>query len=218
MNPLYILVFVVSRLMYKFLFRWRVHNPENVPATGAAILASNHASYLDPPLVGAGLTRAINYLGRESLFRFPVIGWGMRMVHAVPVDRDGGSASGLKVILERLLAGGAILLFPEGTRTSDGRLQSARSGIGLTVIKSNAPVIPVRLFGTFEAYGRQQILPRIFRRVQVKYGPPIDFTDLRQEAARCSKPRLKQIYQEVADRIMLEIGRLEPHTDKARFP
>ena len=72
----------------------------------------------------------------------------------MPVDRDGGGAKGLKAILDRLLAGGGIILFPEGTRTKDGQLQPARSGIGLTVIKSTAPVVPVRVFGTFEAYGQ----------------------------------------------------------------
>ena len=99
-------------------FRWRVFNAERVPATGGVILASNHASFLDPPLVGSGLHRAINYLARERLFRFPGIGALLRSWNAVPVDRDGGGAAGLKAILDRLLAGGGIILFPEGTRTT----------------------------------------------------------------------------------------------------
>ena len=123
------------------------------------ILASNHASYLDPPLVGSGVRRSINYLARENLFRFPVMGWVLRQWQVVPVDRDGGGAAGLRAILDRLLAGGAIILFPEGTRTRDGKLQPARSGIGLTVIKSTALVVPVRVFGTYEAYGRHLWLP-----------------------------------------------------------
>jgi 1-acyl-sn-glycerol-3-phosphate acyltransferase len=180
------------------------------------ILASNHASFIDPPLVGAGLNRDINYLARESLFRFPGIGALLRSWQAVPVDRDGGGARGLKAILDRLHAGGAIILFPEGTRTKDGRLQPARSGIGLTVIKSAAPVIPVRVFGTYEAYGRHLTIPRPHR-VIVKYGKPMDFTELRAEAKTCSKERLKQIYQEVADDIMLEISRLEPIAEMTRF-
>jgi hypothetical protein len=82
------------------------------------------------------------------------VGAVLRSWNSVPVDRDGGGAAGLKIILGRLLAGGAIILFPEGTRTRMAGLQPARSGIGLTVIKSDAPVVPVRTFGTFEAYGR----------------------------------------------------------------
>jgi 1-acyl-sn-glycerol-3-phosphate acyltransferase len=216
MNPSYFIGWIFFRALYKFYFRWRVYNPERVPLSGPVILASNHASLLDPPLVGAGLRRGINYLARESLFRFPGIGALLRSWNSVPVDRDGGGAAGLKAILNRLFNGGAIILFPEGTRTRDGRLQPARSGIGLTVIKSNAPVVPVRVFGTYEAYGRHMRLP-LPRRVAVKYGEPMRFESLRAEAKTCSKTRLKQIYQEVADGIMAAIAKLEPHEDKMTF-
>src|SRR6185436_8426471 len=91
------------RLMYRFYFCWSVYHPERVPLQGPVILASNHASFLDPPLIGCGVHREVCYLGRESLFRFPVVGAALRGVNAVPVDRDGGGASGLKAILERLL-------------------------------------------------------------------------------------------------------------------
>ena len=183
MNPSYRLGWLLFRAVYATYFRWRVFNPENVPLQGGVILASNHASFLDPPLVGAGLRRDINYLARESLFRFPGIGALLRSWNSVPVDRDGGGARGLKAILDRLLAGGAIILFPEGTRTRDGQLLPARSGIGLTVIKSTAPVVPVRVFGTYAAYGRHCKFPRPHQ-IMVKYGRPLDFTSLRAEATR----------------------------------
>jgi 1-acyl-sn-glycerol-3-phosphate acyltransferase len=217
MNPIYFLGWCFFRAVYKFYFGWRVYNPERVPVKGPVILASNHASFLDPPLVGAGLRRDINYLARESLFRFPVIGWVLRNWNSVPVDREGGGAKGLRAILDRLLQGGAIILFPEGTRSLDGKLQPARSGIGLTVIKSTAPVVPVRVFGTYEAFGRHMRFPRP-RRVIVKYGNPLTFEPLRAEAKVCSKVRLKQIYQEVAAEIMGEIAKLEPHRDRTEFP
>jgi 1-acyl-sn-glycerol-3-phosphate acyltransferase len=194
-----------------------VYNPERVPLKGPVILAANHQSFLDPPLVGAGLRRDINYLARESLFRFPVVGWVLRNWNSVPVDREGGGARGLKAILDRLLDGGAIILFPEGTRTRDGKFQPARSGIGLTVIKSKAPVVPVRVFGTYEAYGPSMRWPKP-RRVGVKYGKPLYFESLRAEAKQCSKERLKAIYQQVANEIMAAITKLEPHTDKSQFP
>src|SRR5215831_15459519 len=188
MNPIYLLGWWGFRALYRFYFHWRVYNPERVPLRGPVILAANHASYLDPPLVGAGVKRGINYLARDTLFRYPGIGWLLRNWNSVPVDREGGGAAGLKAILDRLLDGGAIILFPEGTRTRDGRLQPARSGIGLTVIKSKAPVVPVRVFGTFEAFNRFMRFPRP-RRVSVKFGRPINFDKLRAEAKVCSKPR-----------------------------
>src|SRR5437773_7884881 len=103
---------LLSRFTFATYFHWRVYHPERVPKTGPVILASNHASFLDPPLVGAGLKRDINYLARESLFRFPGIGALLRSWNAVPVDREGGGARGLKAILDRLHEGGGIILFP----------------------------------------------------------------------------------------------------------
>jgi 1-acyl-sn-glycerol-3-phosphate acyltransferase len=217
MNPSYYLGWRSFRTIYKVCFRAKFYNPERVPETGPVILASNHASFIDPPLVGTGLHRGINYLARESLFRFPGIGALLRSWSAVPVDRDGGGAAGLRAILDRLHAGGGIILFPEGTRTKDGKLQPARSGIGLTVIKSDAPVVPVRVFGTFEAFGRHMKFPHSHP-IAVKYGLPMRFEALRSEAKTCNKARLKAIYQQVADEIMAAIGKLEPHQDKATFP
>lgn len=212
MNLSYRIGWHAFRTFFATYFRWRVFNPENVPLQGGVILASNHVSYLDPPLVGAGLKRDINYLARESLFRFPGIGALLRSWNSVPVDREGGGARGLKAILDRLLAGGGIILFPEGTRSKDGKLQPARSGIGLTVIKSSAPVVPVRVFGTYEAFGRHIKFPRPHR-VMVKYGRPMNFEKLRDEVKTCDRARVKEIHQQIADEIMAAIAKLEPKND-----
>ena len=217
MNPSYFIGWSLFRFVYATYFRWRVFHPERVPITGPVILASNHLSFLDPPLVGSGLPRGINYMARKTLFRYPGIGALLRSWNAVPVDRDGGSASGLKEILDRLKRGGAIIMFPEGTRSPNGLLQPGRSGIGLAIIKSTAPVIPVRVFGTFEAYGKGVKFPRPHR-IQVKYGEPMQFAGLRAEAKSCSKDRLKEIYQQVANELMAEIAKLQPCWDKASFP
>jgi 1-acyl-sn-glycerol-3-phosphate acyltransferase len=214
MNWSYRLGWIFFRTLFATYLPCRFYHGQRVPTRGPVILASNHASFIDPPLVGAGFHRMVNYLARDTLFDVPILAAMLRSWKVVPVDRDGGGGAGLKAIIERLLAGGVILLFPEGTRTRDGRLQPGKAGVGLTVIKSNAPVVPVRVFGTFEAYGRHLKFPRP-RRLAVKYGHPLDFTQLRSEAASCSKPRLKEIYQEVADEIMRAIAQLEPRRDEA---
>jgi 1-acyl-sn-glycerol-3-phosphate acyltransferase len=200
------------RTLFALYFRWRVFNAERVPLAGPVILASNHASYIDPPLVGAGIRRQINYLARDSIFHVPILAAILRSWEVVPVDRDGGTGRGLKEILSRLEQGGAIILFPEGTRSRHGELNPARSGIGLTVIKSSAPVVPARVFGTHEAFGPHKRLPRP-RRVMVKYGQALSFEALRAEAATASKQRVREIYQQVADEIMSAIARLEPRAD-----
>jgi 1-acyl-sn-glycerol-3-phosphate acyltransferase len=198
-------------------FHWRVYHAERVPARGPVVLAANHTSFLDPPLVGAACRREVSYLGKESLFKFPTAGAVLRSWNVIPVDRNGGSGAGLEGILDRLLAGGGVVLFPEGTRSYDGKLQPALPGIGLIVIKSSAPVVPVRVFGTFEAFGRHARFPRPFR-VVVKFGDPMSFEKLRTEAKTCLRPRLKEIYQQVADEIMGSVARLEPCEDKQTFP
>lgn len=209
MNLSYRLGHIFLGLLYRLLFRYRAYHPERVPATGGVILAANHVSFLDPPLIGLPLRRPLSYLARKSLFRNRLIGALLRSWQAVPVDRDGGGAAGLKAILDRLRRGDAILLFPEGTRSPDGTLQPPRSGIGLAIIKSDCPVVPVRVFGTYEAWGRHQRWPRP-RPIAVAYGEPMDFAELRAEAKTASRERLKAIYQEAAEAIMAAIARLEP--------
>jgi 1-acyl-sn-glycerol-3-phosphate acyltransferase len=200
------------RAVFAVYFRWRVFNAERVPLTGPVILASNHASYIDSPLVGAGVRRQISFLARETIFDVPVLASILRSWEVVPVDRDGGTGRGLKQILSRLEQGGAIILFPEGTRSRHGELNPARSGIGLTVIKSEAPIVPARVFGTHDAFGPHMRVPRP-KRLMVKYGQPMWFKEQRAEAATCSKTRVKEIYQEVADKIMIEIAKLEAKAD-----
>jgi 1-acyl-sn-glycerol-3-phosphate acyltransferase len=212
-NFVYRIGWTCFRVMYATYFRWRVFHPERVPTDGAVLLACNHASILDPPLVGCGLKRECTFLARETLFRFPPIRWLFTQWQAVPIDRDGGGASGMKRIVAALGRGRAVILFPEGTRTHDGQLQPVRHGVGLIVVKSAAPVVPVRVWGTFEAYGRNIPVPKP-KRVTVKYGAPMPFTELREEAKTCSKERLKEIYQEIANQIMAAISRLEPKRDE----
>ena len=197
------------RGLFLIYFRWRVVGANRIPSTGPVILASNHASFLDPPLIGGATPREASFLARESLFRFPILGTFIRSINALPVDRGGKSPKGLKAILDRLAKGKPVVLFPEGTRTSDGALLPARSGVGLAVIKSGAPVVPIRIFGSFESYSRKMWFPRPSR-IAVVYGEPIDFSREIEEAKTGKKERVKAIYAEVADRIMAEIAALSP--------
>jgi 1-acyl-sn-glycerol-3-phosphate acyltransferase len=217
MNLLYFLAWWTLRLIFSTFFRWRVFNRENVPMHGPLIVAANHASYIDPPLVGGASPREFHFLARESLFRFYLGGAFLRGLNCVPVDREGGGGAGLKAIHDRLRKGNAIILFPEGTRSQDGQLQPAKAGIGLAVIKSGATVLPARVFGTYEAWGRHQKFPRPHR-VIVKFGQPMQFDALRAEAQTCSKTRLKELYQQVSDDIMAAIAKLAPCDEKQSFP
>ena len=121
-----------------------MYNPERVPIIGPVIIAANHESYFDPPFVGSNCPGRSTILPVKTSFHIGFQAF-FRGLNAVPVDREGG-ARGLKIILERLLKDNGIIIFPEGTRTFDGEMPPAQGGIGLTIIKSRAPVVPVRVW------------------------------------------------------------------------
>jgi len=205
------------RLIVRGYFSGRIYHADRVPKVGPVILASNHVSFADPPIIGTGLPRCLNFLARENLFKPPWFSRLIRTLNAIPVDRDGGGAAGLRTVLGRLEGGSAVLLFPEGTRTPDGAIRPAHSGIGLLVIRSTAPVVPVRLFGLYESWGRHRAFPWP-RPIVIKYGRPLYFEALRVEAATANKPRVKAIYEEVSREIMTAIRELQPCRDVAEFP
>jgi 1-acyl-sn-glycerol-3-phosphate acyltransferase len=175
------------------------------------LIAANHASFYDPFLIGSAISREAHYLARASAFWFP-LSVMIRALNAVPMDRESGGLAGMLKIIDLLNQGNAVTLFPEGTRSPDGKIHEAKAGVGLIVIKSQAPVIPVRVFGMYEAWNRHMRLPRP-RRVTVKFGRLLDFAALRAEAQSCAKARLKQIYWEVAAQLMTEIAAMKPERD-----
>jgi len=109
------------------------------------------------------------------------------------------------------------MMYPEGTRSSTGQIQSPQSGIGLVILKSEAPVIPVHLFGAYEAYNRHHWLPRPYR-VQIKFGEPLDFSDLRAQANETKdKDELKALYHQAATDLLHAIATMEPGPDQHRI-
>lgn len=197
-------------VFFRLFCRADWHGRENVPDHGGLVLASNHASFFDPPLIGCSLPREVCYLARETLFK-GVLGKVITALNSIPVDRDGAGAKGLKLILAELLRGRAILLFPEGTRTGDGNLLPAQPGIGLTILKSEAPVVPVYIQGSFNSWSRNQKIPRPAK-VDVHFGQPIDFSNLREEFANAERSRKKHYYLKAAQMTLDAIAQLR---DKA---
>ena len=196
----------VLRLLFRVYFRWRIVGTQHVSQNGPVILASNHASYLDPMLIGSAVDRPIFYLARKSLFRHWAAGPFLRSVNALPVDRAGKSFGGLKALLGRLTRGNAVLVFPEGTRTRDGSLQRAHAGVGLLAVKSGAKVIPTRLYGSHEAWNRRMRFPRP-RRITVVFGPPLEFEIAAEKTKAGDRADSRNVrYTEAADQIMQAIS------------
>src|SRR5271170_1088018 len=148
----------------------RIEGRGNVPP-GGCLIVSNHVSFMDPTTVGWAVAREIYYLGRKSLFKPPFWSWFLPICNVLPIDRDGRDVSGLRRIIKMLKDGHGVLLFPEGTRSTDGTLQPAEPGAGLVALKAAVPILPVRVFGTFESLSRHTGRLR-FHPIRVVIGKP----------------------------------------------
>jgi len=193
-----------SKLLFYTYFHGSVHQIESVPTSGAFILACNHASFLDPLMIGQALRQEICYLARKSLFRYPVAGWVLRSWKAIPLDRGEVDVAGMRAILNSLKGGDAVLVFIEGTRTNDGNLQPARAGVGFLVAKANVPVVPARIWGSFEAMGRGKSWPRP-KKLHVTFGKPLTF-----DVSNIKREEKQAAYQKISDDIMAALATLEP--------
>src|SRR2546430_9012423 len=154
MNFYYWLGYHLSRLAGRLFFRFRVIHRERMIQSGPVILAMNHQSYLHPPLAGTACDRAIYFLARRTLLNVPLLGWVLPKLNVIPVNQEGVDRSAIKAVIRVLQAGNGVLVFPEGSRTLDGNLQSAEPGLGLIIAKTLAPVVPMRIFGAREALPR----------------------------------------------------------------
>jgi 1-acyl-sn-glycerol-3-phosphate acyltransferase len=179
-------------------FRLTVVGADQVPREGPLLLAANHLSMLDPALIGCMVPRELDYMAKTELFRVPGFGGLIRRLNAHPVDRSGSDSAALRLALRLLGAGRALLVFPEGTRGTEGRLQPAEPGAGMLAALSKAPVVPVYIQGSGRALPRGAIVPRPVR-VTVTFGAPMRF----------ARERGRARYQDVSDEIMAAIGRLK---------
>lgn len=189
-------------LLARAFFNHRVIGRKNLSLPGGAMIAANHASFVDPPFIGISFDEQIYYLARKTLFDHPVAGAILRSWNAIPVDQERPDMTSLKTVIRRLREGKKVLVFPEGERSFDGELLPGLPGIGLIVAKSGAPVIPVRLFGTHQA------LPRGGKIIH-----PAEITLV------CGKPWIcdpssygcagKELYQRISDDIMQQIAGLQ---------
>jgi len=168
----YWLARLACRMFCAVTFRYRVYGRQGVPTQGALILASNHQSYLDPVFCGAGVPRHLCYVARDSLFRYRLFAWLIGSLDAIPISRDKPDIVGMRAIIARLREGRGVCLYPEGTRTHDGRIGAVKPGFGLLCRRAHAAVVPVLIDGGFECWSRHQ---RLFTpgAVMVWYGKPL---------------------------------------------
>lgn len=157
---------------------------ENIPAEGGVLVISNHQSHFDPPLVGMGCMRRMNYLARTTLFDIAPLRWLIHSLDAIPIDRDGLGLGGIKETLRRLKRGEMVLMFPEGTRTRTGDVGAFRPGFTTLAARSGAVILPVAIEGAFQVWPRWQTFPAVFRPIHVHYGEPMPQNEIRRHEDR----------------------------------
>lgn len=171
---LYAFVKLVAVLLARLCFRTEAHGTENVPQTGPALVVSNHSSVLDPPLMGATVPRPLHFMAKEELFRIPLFGWLIRRVNALPIKRGTADPSALRMSMRVLEEGGALLVFPEATRTPEGVIGEGRPGAGMLAVLSGVPVVPAYIEGSGRAWPKGRRFPRPTK-VRVRFGRPMQF-------------------------------------------
>lgn len=197
----YVLKHVLLGPLLRLLFRPRIEGLERVPETGAAIIAGNHLSFADHFLMPAILRRRITFLAKAEYFTGPGLRGRLtaaffRSAGQIPVDRSGKEA-GQAAIREGLgvLSQGELLgIYPEGTRSHDGRLYKGKVGVAAMALKAGVPVIPCAMIGTFEAQPPGQVLPRLHP-VRIRFGAPLEFS--RYEGLENEKAILRAVTDEI---------------------
>lgn len=169
-----------TRLFKLYLLLWhriKIIGAENMPKSGGVMIASNHASYIDPPAIGVAYRyRPVHFMARDTLWKKGFGAWWMNSVGCIPVSRGTGDMRALKTTVKMLKEGKVVSMFPEGTRTENGELQEAKGGIGFIIEKSQCVVVPAYIAGSFDAYakGSKWIKPKT---ITVSFGKPITQED-----------------------------------------
>lgn len=187
----------------RIFVRVRVVGRENLPRRGAVILASNHRSFLDSIFIPLIVHRRVTFVAKAEYFDDAKTAWFFKSCGQIPIRREGGTASerALASATEVLRAGNVFGIYPEGTRTRDGLLHRGHTGVARLALGCNVPIVPVGLIGTDDVQPIDSRLPKLFRRVTISFGEPIDPM---RYAGRDDRMALR----EITDEVMYEIAQL----------
>lgn len=192
---LYSCLKVLFKVLFFIFLRLKVEGAENIPESGALVIASNHLSLLDPPVIGTAATRKVHFMAKKELF-VPVLGTLYKILGAFPVRRGGADRAAIKHGIDLLKSGKVLAIFPEGTRSRTGKLGKAEPGALMMASKVRAAVVPTCVTGT--DFIREK---RLWPRVTVRFGKPLYFPG--DEALN------KEFLQNMTDELMSHIAQLQ---------
>ena len=192
---MYRLLQVFFTVFFKFFFRAEIIGKENLPAEGGVILAANHMSTWDPPFLATFLSRPVSYMAKKELFDVPILRQIIESCYSFPVKRGAADRGAIKAALQALKEGRCIGLFPEGTRSRDGKIHKAEAGVALLAAMGDVPVVPAAILGTDRIFSLRSFFPKL----TVIYGKPMLLD---------GKHRDKETLQIFSQKIMEEIGKM----------
>ncbi len=176
MKLIYKIVYSLARFFFKTCFRLRIYGLEHF-CPGSAVIAANHASFYDPPVLSISCPEEVHFLARGTLFDIPLLGRLIRKLNSHPIARDASDLQTLKMMIELLGQGKKLILFPEGKRTYDGTFLPFQRGLSFLVQRAHCRIIPAYIQGTFEAWPRSRKWPKLLGKMVVVFGTPIEYED-----------------------------------------
>lgn len=200
MNSFYWVFYTLFKSVARAFFSHKVINREKLVEEGPVLIVANHQSYVDPPFLGIAYEEGIYFFAKKPLFK-GIFKWALPLCQAIPIDQDNPDPQSLKTIIRLLRAGNRVMVFPEGSRTPDGRMHRGMAGVGLILSKTKVPVQPLRIEGAYEAWPIGAPRPRIHP-ITVTVGDLMSFTNEELNA------KGKDAYQHLADRMMEAIADL----------
>ena len=209
----------ICKIFCRLFFKIRVYGTENVPEQGSLVLVSNHQSFLDPIFCGIFLKRHLYFLARDTLFTNRFFGWLISSVNTIPVRRDEPRSSeglgeanlaAMKKVIGKLKEGNGVCLFPEATRTRDGKITPFKPGFGLLCRRGEAAVVPVVIDGAFECWPRHQKVFTLGSRIVICYGKAITAEDVKNMSDRELAEKLTNVLREMQNNCRVQQGK-EPY-------
>jgi 1-acyl-sn-glycerol-3-phosphate acyltransferase len=172
MKPFYRFIRILFKLVFILFYHHRTYGTSHIPH-GRAIIAPNHVSFFDPPLIGVSCPEEVHYLAKDVLFESAWLGPIIRNLNAFPVSGNVGDLKTIKSLVHLLQSNEKVIIFPEGIRTFDGKLAPIKPGIALIALRAQAPIIPTYIHGTFEIWPRQNKYPKPWGKTICAFGTPI---------------------------------------------
>lgn len=204
-----------TRLWFVLCYRFTVEGREHIPLTGPVVLVSNHQSFLDPIVVGLAIRqRTFRSIARTGLFTFKPFAWLIYALGAIPIDQEGASTSAIKLSIQQIQEGHALVIFPEGGRSRDGVTHDFKGGVLLILKRTKAPVVPVAIEGAFDVWPASEKLPGLRGRIMVRALPAIPYDELIAEGNDAALTRLR----ELIERNRLELRAAIRQRTNGRYP